>query len=176
MAVHLEGGQTDWQLDTENLIHPSMDRIHATILLALDTSWQGGDLVLRRGGREMRVDIHPLSKWSDPTSTHIDLLYPDTRYKVESVTKDVRMLLHFDVVSGEPWAESGSSGPEVYEDADTYDNEEERQHVDALRRFLPAQQRRPVPAHMHSILNTLPGTHPNGFRSPPCWQSHRTHN
>jgi hypothetical protein len=57
---------------------------------------------MRRGvvgpGYLSLVDMHPFSEWDDPTCTDIDLqavaLYPDTQYKVEPVTKGVRMVLH----------------------------------------------------------------------------------
>ena len=35
------------------------DKHHATLLVALNTSWKGGDLVLRRNGIETHVDLRP---------------------------------------------------------------------------------------------------------------------
>jgi hypothetical protein len=54
LAIYTDGGHFDWHMDSTH-----SDNHHATVLLALNTSWTGGDLVLRRNGVETRLGMHP---------------------------------------------------------------------------------------------------------------------
>jgi len=91
LAVYEEGGHFDWHMDTTH-----SDQHHATLLLALNTSWEGGDLKLRRNGVETVVDMHPDT---DEDGVHLQAatFYTDTEHKVEPVTKGIRIVLQFDV-------------------------------------------------------------------------------
>ena len=51
LAVHEAGGHFDWHMNSTH-----SDKHHATLLVALNTSWDGGDLVLRRKGIETHVN------------------------------------------------------------------------------------------------------------------------
>jgi hypothetical protein len=70
---------------------------HATLLVALNTSWEGGDLVLRRNGIETHVDLRPRT----PTPGSIELqavtFFTDTEHCVEPVKSGTRIVLQFDV-------------------------------------------------------------------------------
>jgi hypothetical protein len=54
LAIYKEGGHFDWHMDSTH-----SDQHHATVLVALNTSWTGGDLLLRHNGVETRVDMKP---------------------------------------------------------------------------------------------------------------------
>jgi hypothetical protein len=98
LAIYEPGGHFDWHMDsTHNDAH------HGTVLIALNTSWKGGDLVLRRNGIERRVDMH-----TSVEDKYIRIqavgFYTDTEHKVEPVTEGVRIVLQYDVeVAG--WSE-----------------------------------------------------------------------
>jgi hypothetical protein len=52
LAIYEVGGHFDWHMDSTH-----SDKHHATLLVALNTSWEGGDLLLRRKGIETHVDL-----------------------------------------------------------------------------------------------------------------------
>ncbi|KAJ3979591.1 hypothetical protein F5890DRAFT_1558547 [Lentinula detonsa] len=54
LAVHEQGGHSDWHRDTTH-----GDNHHGTVLIALNTSWKGGDLYLRHRGVETSFDMQP---------------------------------------------------------------------------------------------------------------------
>jgi len=119
LAVYEEGGHFDWHMDSTH-----SDQHHATLLLALNTSWEGGDLKLRRNGVETLVDMHPKAKQN---GSGIDLqavaFYTDTEHKVEPVTKGIRIVLQYDVeVVG--WG-SALAVNEKDDDEDEEQNEDE---------------------------------------------------
>ncbi|KAK0436169.1 hypothetical protein EV421DRAFT_1739817 [Armillaria borealis] len=110
LALYDKGGHFDWHRDSTH-----GDNHHATILVALNTSWEGGSLLLRHNGQEMTVDMHPkvtsithpetpesesqLSE-SEPdtqTSLRAAAFYTDVEHKVEPVTEGVRLILQYDV-------------------------------------------------------------------------------
>ena len=98
LAIYREGGHFDWHKDTTH-----SDKHHATVLVALNTSWTGGDFILRRNGIETRMDmqpkvIPPRHKWEDPTTElRAVAFYTDTEHRVEPVTDGVRIVLQYDV-------------------------------------------------------------------------------
>jgi len=94
LAVYEEGGHFDWHMDSTH-----SDQHHATLLLALNTSWEGGDLKLRRNGVETLVDMHPKPD-KDSINLQAVAFYTDTEHKVEPVTKGIRVVLQFDVEVG----------------------------------------------------------------------------
>lgn len=93
LAVYQDGGHFDWHMDTTH-----SDRHHATFLLALNTSWEGGEFKLRRNGVETSVDMHPKTdRDGEGISLQGVAFYTDTEHKVESVTKGIRIILQYDV-------------------------------------------------------------------------------
>ena len=92
LAIYEVGGHFDWHKDSTH-----SDKHHATLLVALNTSWEGGDLVLRRNGIETHVDLRP----QNPTPHWIDLqtvvFFTDTEHRVEPVKSGIRIVLQFDV-------------------------------------------------------------------------------
>ena len=93
LAIYTEGGHFDWHMDSTH-----GDNHHATVLLALNTSWTGGDLVLRRDGVETRMGMHPKDMNDGyPFLLQMAAFYTDTEHKVEPVTEGVRIVLQFDV-------------------------------------------------------------------------------
>jgi hypothetical protein len=99
LAVYRKGGHFDWHMDSTH-----SDRHHATVLVALCTSWTGGDLILRRNGVETRVDMKPkrtkpcdYNFWNRETVLGAVAFYTDTEHKVEPVTDGVRIVLQYDV-------------------------------------------------------------------------------
>ncbi|KIM70959.1 hypothetical protein PILCRDRAFT_805517, partial [Piloderma croceum F 1598] len=69
---------------------------HATLLLALNTSWKGGDLLLRQNGVETRADLQPQLHGDGPMLQAI-AFYTDTEHKVESVTEGIRIVFQYDI-------------------------------------------------------------------------------
>ena len=92
LAVYQEGGHFNWHMDSTH-----SDQHHATLLLALNTSWEGGDLKLRRNGVEKLVDMHPKVDQKGGINLQAAAFYTDTEHKVEPVTKGIRIVLQFDV-------------------------------------------------------------------------------
>ena len=92
LAIYEPGGHFDWHMDSTH-----SDKHHATLLLALNTSWEGGDLVLRRNGVETHVDLRP----QNPAPSWIELravaFFTDTEHRVEPVKFGIRIVLQFDV-------------------------------------------------------------------------------
>ncbi|KAK0458233.1 uncharacterized protein EV420DRAFT_1682270 [Desarmillaria tabescens] len=97
LAMYDEGGHFDWHRDsTHGKNH------HATVLVALNTSWSGGAFQLRHDGEEMVVDIHPKITGAEEPQPYINLkavaFYTDVEHKVEPVTSGVRLILQYDVL------------------------------------------------------------------------------
>ena len=126
LAVYEEGGHFDWHMDSTH-----SDRHHATLLLALNTSWEGGDLKLRRKGVETLVDMHPkANRRGEGVNLQAAAFYTDTEHKVEPVTKGIRIILQFDVeVVG--WGEKSTLAvKEKGTDEDEEDKEEDEEDED----------------------------------------------
>ena len=99
LAIYREGGHFDWHRDTTH-----SDNHHATVLVALNTSWTGGDFILRRNGIETRMGmkpkvIPPRGMWEDKSTTEFGVVafYTDTEHRIEPVTDGVRIVLQYDV-------------------------------------------------------------------------------
>jgi hypothetical protein len=93
LAIYKEGGHFDWHMDSTH-----SDEHHATVLVALNTSWVGGDLLLRRNGVETRVDLKPkVAKKGLLVALQAVAFYTDTEHKVEPVSQGIRIVLQYDV-------------------------------------------------------------------------------
>ncbi|OJA11416.1 hypothetical protein AZE42_05746 [Rhizopogon vesiculosus] len=93
LAIYGEGGHFNWHRDSTH-----SDAHHGTALLALNTEWEGGDFMLRHGGVEVSVDIHPTrTSGSRDLRPVIVAFYTDMEHKVMPVTKGVRVVLQYDV-------------------------------------------------------------------------------
>jgi hypothetical protein len=91
LAIYEEGGHFDWHRDsTHNDAH------HGTMLVALNTQWEGGELMLRHQGVETIVNMHP-KKSGDKIRPVIVAFYTDIEHKVMPVTKGTRLVLQYDV-------------------------------------------------------------------------------
>jgi hypothetical protein len=111
MAIYTEGGHFDWHMDTTH-----SENHHATLLLALNNTWGGGDLVLRQNGVEIRPDMHPKTKGSETLLQWV-AFYTDTEHKVEPLSSGVRIVLQYDVeVVGLARAEDEDSDMDTGED------------------------------------------------------------
>ncbi|KAJ8595194.1 hypothetical protein M405DRAFT_695628, partial [Rhizopogon salebrosus TDB-379] len=91
LAIYEEGGHFDWHRDSTH-----SDAHHGTVLFALNTEWEGGELMLRHGGAEASIDMHPATLHGDLRPVII-AFYTDTEHKVMPVTKGVRLVLQYDV-------------------------------------------------------------------------------
>jgi hypothetical protein len=96
LAVYETGGHFDWHMDSTH-----SDKHHATLLVALNSSWKGGDLVLRRNGIETHVDLRPESESDDKQNSEPILrtvaFFTDTEHRVEPVTEGIRIVLQYDI-------------------------------------------------------------------------------
>jgi hypothetical protein len=93
LVIYTDGGHFDFHRDSTH-----SDNHHATVLLALNTSWTGGDLVLKRNGVETRFDMHPKDLNDGyPPLLQMVAFYTDTEHKVEQVTEGIRVVLQYDV-------------------------------------------------------------------------------
>src|SRR5262245_35847595 len=55
LTMYEKGGHFDWHRDTTH-----GDDHHATVLVALNTEWQGGGVKRRHGKKTVDVDMHPV--------------------------------------------------------------------------------------------------------------------
>jgi hypothetical protein len=93
LAVYEAGGHFDWHMDSTH-----SDKHHATMLVALNTSWEGGDLILRRNGIETHVDLRPQNAPDrDWIKLQAVVFFTDTEHRVEPVKSGIRIVLQFDV-------------------------------------------------------------------------------
>jgi hypothetical protein len=116
LAVYEEGGHFDWHMDSTH-----SDQHHATVLLALNTSWEGGDFKLRRNGVETLVDMHPKVDKEENINFQACAFYTDTEHKVEPVKKGIRIVLQYDVeVVG--WGANFEDGDAEDEEPDDIDD------------------------------------------------------
>ncbi|KAG2137084.1 hypothetical protein DEU56DRAFT_804881 [Suillus clintonianus] len=95
LAIYGEGGHFDWHRDSTH-----SDAHHGTVLVALNTEWEGGELILRHQGVEISVDMHPTkytTKSGDGLRAAIVAFYTDIEHKVMPVTKGTRLVLQYDV-------------------------------------------------------------------------------
>jgi hypothetical protein len=105
LAIYQDGGHFDWHMDSTH-----SDKHHATVLLALNTSWVGGDLVVRHNGMETCAEMQPGINKKSNTILQAVAFYTDTEHKVEPVTKGMWIVLQFDVeVAGWNQEEKGDS-------------------------------------------------------------------
>jgi hypothetical protein len=119
LAIYKEGGHFDWHMDSTH-----SDEHHATVLVALNTPWLGGDLLLRRNGVETRVDLKPkAAPKGSQTVLQAVAFYTDTEHKVEPVSHGVRIVLQYDVeVKG--WSEGKTQNDRKRGREDENENDE----------------------------------------------------
>ncbi|KAJ6488463.1 hypothetical protein C8R47DRAFT_1125563 [Mycena vitilis] len=116
LAIYEKGGHFDWHRDTTH-----SDDHHATVLIALNTSWTGGDLKLRREDVIVSPDMHPeIGKGYNGAmvcySLQVVTFYTDIEHMVEPVTEGVRIILQFDVHVEK--AKDGEAGEDEEEEDD----------------------------------------------------------
>ncbi|KAJ7193827.1 hypothetical protein GGX14DRAFT_701046 [Mycena pura] len=97
LAIYEKGGHFDWHRDTTH-----SDDHHATVLVALNTSWSGGDLKLRREDVTFSPDMHTkmVKLWAGGKGCETlgaVAFFTDIEHMVEPVTEGVRIILQFDV-------------------------------------------------------------------------------
>jgi hypothetical protein len=78
LAIYEASGHFDWHMDSTH-----SDSHHATLLVGLNTSWKGGDFILRRNGVETCADLRP-QRASDLQAV---AFYTDTEPCVELFTE-----------------------------------------------------------------------------------------
>lgn len=131
VAIYEEGGKFDWHRDTTH-----GDGHHATVLIALNTEWEGGKLSLRHGGQEVSVNMHPKVVKTKAARTNsgekaqdldfkIVAFYTDVEHKVEEVKKGVRIVLQYDVILDNPSPVKAKKDGGEDEDGEGDDDEEE---------------------------------------------------
>lgn len=134
LAIYTDGGHFDWHMDSTH-----SDKHHATVLLALNTSWSGGDLILRRNGVETRADMKPsLAQGVDFNADSSDVtlkavaFYTDTEHKVEHVSEGVRIVLQYDVeVTGFSGGRSTDRIEEGEDEDEMKDEEDDGEDMDS---------------------------------------------
>jgi hypothetical protein len=95
LAMYQTGGHFDWHMDSTH-----SDMHHGTLLVALNTAWEGGDLLLRRNGVETRVDLRPQvapEYPEDKPDLQAVAFFTDTEHRVEPVKDGVRIVLQYDI-------------------------------------------------------------------------------
>ncbi|KAG1857491.1 hypothetical protein F4604DRAFT_1659348, partial [Suillus subluteus] len=105
LAIYGEGGHFDWYRDSTH-----SDAHHGTVLIALNTEWEGGELMLRHQGVETIVNMHP-KKFDDKIRPVVVAFYTDIEHKVMPVTKGTRLVLQYDVEVIEKPPEDGVNLP-----------------------------------------------------------------
>jgi hypothetical protein len=93
LAVYETGGHFDWHKDSTH-----SDMHHGTLLVALNTTWEGGDLLVRRNGVETRVDLQPRPRPGDNPNLQAVCFFTDTEHRVDPVKDGVRIVLQYDVL------------------------------------------------------------------------------
>ncbi|OAX33691.1 hypothetical protein K503DRAFT_804176 [Rhizopogon vinicolor AM-OR11-026] len=153
LAIYEEGAHIDWHRDSTH-----SDAHRAMMLFALNTEWEGGELMLMHQSVEMSVDLHPT------TSRHSKNLRPvivafdkDTEYKVMPVTKGTQLMLQYDVnVIGEM--------PQL----SPYDNEEPLEYLSSRGKLLEFNTMYPsIPnnALFRAVANEIQELHERGTKT-----------
>jgi len=119
LAVYETGGHFDWHMDSTH-----SDKHQATLLLALNTSWEGGNLVLRRNGVETPVDLRP-QKHDPETELQAVAFFTDTEHRAETVKSGVRIVLQYDIEVSEKQGDNDKTMEEGNEKAEGADEEPE---------------------------------------------------
>lgn len=121
LAVYQQGGHFDWHRDTTH-----GDNHHGTVLIALNTSWKGGELSLRHRGVESTFDMQPTKMKGDPGRDELQIsvvaFYTDVEHKVNPVTEGVRIILQYDVYLPEVSSDDTKGGADVDDDEDVCDD------------------------------------------------------
>jgi hypothetical protein len=112
LAVYKTGGHFDWHMDSTH-----SDMHHGTLLVALNTFWEGGHLLVRRNGIETRVDLRPR-----PYLQAVSF-FTDTEHRIDPVKDGVRIILQYDIeIVKEEGKQAGKEedGESDDEDEDNY--------------------------------------------------------
>jgi 2OG-Fe(II) oxygenase superfamily len=96
LAIYEPGGHFDWHMDSTH-----SDKHHATLLVALNTSWKGGDLVLRRNDIETHINLQPQFDEKGEPILQAVAFFTDTEHRVEPVTEGVRIVFQYDIEAGD---------------------------------------------------------------------------
>jgi hypothetical protein len=96
LAIYEPGGHFDWHMDSTH-----SDEHHTTLLVALNTSWKGGDLVLRRNGIETHINLQPQFDEEGEPILQAVAFFTDTEHRVEPVTEGVRIVFQYDIEAGQ---------------------------------------------------------------------------
>src|SRR5438132_1253569 len=91
LLLYDEGSFFIGHRDTEKM--PGM---FATLVIALPSSFVGGELVVRHKGREVRLDL----RCDDPAEAAFAAFYADCVHEVLPVTKGYRLTLVYNLVRG----------------------------------------------------------------------------
>ena len=154
LAVYETGGHFDWHMDSTH-----SDKHHGTLLLALNTSWEGGDLVLRRNGIETPMDLRPQEPgyFSGWTSLQAAAFFTDTEHRVEPVKSGIRIVLQYDIELEEEEEEDDSGKEE--------DNELE-EWMSSVRATSPEHcvEAAADKAALDKVLTIIKELHSNGAR------------
>lgn len=70
-----------------------LDRMVATLVIALPSAHEGGELIVRHEGREVIVDFGPLSRFQ----TQFAAFYADCEHEIRPVTKGFRLALVYNL-------------------------------------------------------------------------------
>ncbi len=96
--MYEKGEHFDWNGDSTH-----GDNHHGTVLVALNTSWDGGGIHLRHNDTEMDVDLYsivekdPQTRTITSVSLHAVAFYSDVEVRVEPVTKGTCLILQYDI-------------------------------------------------------------------------------
>ena len=91
LAIYETDGHFDWHRDSAH-----SDKHLATLLVALNTSWEGGELVLGRNEIETPIDLRP-NRNSDGTYLQVVAFFTDTEHRVEPVKSGIHIVLQYDI-------------------------------------------------------------------------------
>jgi hypothetical protein len=130
LAIYEPGGHFDWHMDSTH-----SDEHHATVLVALNAVWKGGDFIFRRNDVETRTSMKPKVR-KDPYHGKSRVLpvvgfYTDTEHEVEPVTEGVRIVLQYDVEVAGYAKDEKTDSVEVEEDEDGGEEDEDDEEPEA---------------------------------------------
>ncbi|KAK0434812.1 hypothetical protein EV421DRAFT_1276999 [Armillaria borealis] len=98
LALYENGEHFDWHGDSTH-----GDNHRGTVLVALNTSWDGGGIHLRHNDIEMDVDLHPVvskdpqTRTTTSVSLHAVAFYSDVELRVDPVTEGTCLILQYDI-------------------------------------------------------------------------------
>jgi Rps23 Pro-64 3,4-dihydroxylase Tpa1-like proline 4-hydroxylase len=91
LAVYEPGGHFDWHMDSTH-----SDEHHATLLVALNTSWKGSDLILQCIGIETHINLQPQSSEKGEPILQAVAFFTDTEHRIEPVKEGVHIVFQYE--------------------------------------------------------------------------------